>query len=127
MLSISLEPEEYITINSDIVIQVSKMVGGRCVLAIEADRSIPIMRSAVLERNGTPPPACIASRPPRKKPRYKPEAVFRWNDDRERAVRMIEKVAARLEENGEAGEAKILRNQLEQIVPAIWEDEVPMK
>lgn len=127
MLSISLEPEEYFTINGDIVIKFSKMTRGRCFLAIQADRSIPIVRGEVLERNGTPPPACITARPPRKKHRYRPEAVFRWNEDRERAVRAMEKIADRLEQNGSGGEADSLRRQIEQIVPAAWEDEVSIK
>lgn len=124
MLSISLEPEEYVTIG-DVVVKVSRMAGGRCFLAIEADRSIPIVRGSVRERNGAPPPACITNRPPRKRPRYKPEAIFRWNADRERAVRTMEKVADRLEREGAEDEARILRAQLDQIVPAIWEEEVP--
>jgi preprotein translocase subunit YajC len=70
MLAISLEPDEYITINGDIVVKVSKIAKGRCFLAIEADRSIPIVRSAVLERNGTPPPACIIPNP---KKHHKPD------------------------------------------------------
>ena len=49
---------------------VSKIAKGRCFLAIEADRSIPIVRSAVLERNGTPPPACIIPNP---KKHHKPD------------------------------------------------------
>ena len=48
MLSVSLEQGEYITIGGDIVVKVSKMARGRCFLAIEADRSLPIVRSAVL-------------------------------------------------------------------------------
>lgn len=70
MLAISLEPDEYITINGDIVVKVSKIAKGRCFLAIEADRSIPIVRSAVLERTGTPPPACIIPNP---KKHHKPD------------------------------------------------------
>ena len=65
MLSISLEPNEYVTIGGGIVVKVVKMERGRCFLAIEADKSIPILRGAVLERNGAPPPACLAKRPAR--------------------------------------------------------------
>lgn len=61
MLSISLEPEEYVTIG-DVVVKFTKVARGRCFLAIEADRSIPIVRGKVLERNGTPPPACITKK-----------------------------------------------------------------
>jgi len=127
MLSISLEPEQYVTIGDNIVVQVSRMVGGRCILAIEADRSLPIVRSAIHERVGTPPPACIAKQPPRKKHRYRVDAVFHWNEDRERAVSKLERMAERLERNGSGEEARILRTQIEQIVPAIWEEEVVKK
>ncbi len=70
MLSISLAPDEYITINGDIVVKVSKIARGRCFLAIEADRDIPILRSSVLERNGTPPPSCIKPNLSHKKPSH---------------------------------------------------------
>ena len=62
MLSISLGPEEYVTIGDDIVVKVSRMAKGRCFLAIEADRTVPIVRGTVREREGAPPPECIAAR-----------------------------------------------------------------
>ena len=127
MLSISLEPEQYVTIGDDIVVKVSKMAGGRCILAIEADRSLPIVRSVIRERDGAPPPACITSQPPRKRHRHRPDAAFYWNSDRVRAVSALEKVAERLERNGSGEEARILRTQLEQIVPAAWEEEAVIK
>lgn len=120
MLAISLEPGEYLTINGDIVVKLSKIARGRCFLAIEADRSVPIVRGAVLERNGTPPPTCI-QKPPRKKS-WKPGLTFRWDDSRERAVNKLEALACRLEDSGAKEDAKLLRTQLEQIVPAVWED-----
>ncbi len=45
-----------------------------------------IVRGAVLERNGNPPPPCLAKLPARKKGSYRPEAIYRWNDQRGRAV-----------------------------------------
>ena len=78
----------------------------------------------MLERNGNPPPPCLAKLPARKKGSYRPEAIYRWNDQRERAVGRLEQVAQRLEENGSAEEAKFLRDQLSQIVPALWEDDL---
>ena len=60
MLSISLEPEEYVTIG-DIVVKFTRADRGRCFLAIQADKSVPIVRGTVLERNGMPPPKCIQS------------------------------------------------------------------
>ena len=44
MLKLSLLPEEYLTINGDIVIQLSRVAGGRAFLAIEADRTVPVIR-----------------------------------------------------------------------------------
>ena len=58
MLSISLTPDEYVTIG-DVVVKVTKVVGSRCFLAIQADKDTPILRSAVLERSGITPPSCI--------------------------------------------------------------------
>ena len=107
MLAISLEPGEYLTINGDIVVKLSKIARGRCFLAIEADRSVPIVRGAVLERNGTPPPTCIQN-PPRKKS-WKPGLTFRWDDSRERAVNKLEALARRLEDSGAVEEAKLDR------------------
>jgi hypothetical protein len=125
MLSISLEPDEYITIGDDIVVKVHKMARGRCFLGIEADRSVPIVRSAVRERSGLPAPECITPQPPRKKVRRNPDTVYRWSDDRERALRNLQKVADRLEESGDEQEAKIVRMQLAQLVPAAWENTLP--
>ena len=59
MLSISLQTGEYVTIGDSIVVKVCKMSGDRCFLAIQAEKDVPILRSAVLERCGTPPPPCI--------------------------------------------------------------------
>jgi len=123
MLAISLEPEEYITIGDDIVVKFSKAARGRCFLAVEADRSIPIVRGAVRERNGTPPPACITTHAPRKKPAPRPEPLLRWNGDRERAARAMEQLADLLEERGEKAEAQALRGQLARLVPAPGEGE----
>ena len=63
MLAISLEPGEYITIGEGIVVKVSKIGRGRCFLAVEADRSLPIVRGEVRERRGLPPPDCITAPP----------------------------------------------------------------
>ncbi len=60
MLSISLEPEEYVVIG-DVVVKFTRADRGRCFLAIQADKSVPIVRGTVLERDGTPPPPCIQS------------------------------------------------------------------
>lgn len=123
MLKLSLLPEEYLTINGDIVIQLSRVAGGRAYLAIEADRSVPVIRGEVLERQGGERPACLAS-PSGKAFRHSRDRYFPWNDDRERAVRAMKRVFDQLEQGGAAETAQALRTQLDRIIPAFWEDEI---
>ncbi len=124
MLKLSLLPEEYLTIGGETVVQLTRVAGGRAYLAIEAGREIPIVRGTVLERNGEKRPDCLLP-PSGRKPRSVRDRVFRWNDDRERAVRVMKQTLDRLEQNGSREEAEILRRQLDRIVPAFWESEVP--
>ena len=123
MLKLSLLPDEYLVINDSIVVQLSRVAGGRADLAIDAPKSVPIVRGAVLERNGGTRPGCLAP-PSRKKARTYRDQVFRWNDDRERAVRVMKQVIDRLEQSGAGGEAKVLRTQLDRIIPAFWEEDL---
>lgn len=124
MLKLSLLPEEYLTINGDIVIQLSRVAGGRAYLAIEADRSVPVIRGEVLERQGGERPACLTP-PTGKAFRHYRDRYFPWNDDRERAVRAMKQVFDRLEQNGAGEDAALLRIQLDRIIPAFWEKEIP--
>ena len=123
MLKLTLLPDEYLTVGDDIVVQLLRVSGGRADVAIEAPRTVPVVRGAVLERQGGKRPACLEP-PPKKKARYYRDQVFRWNDDRERAVRSMKQVFERLEQNGAGEEAKILRTQLDRIIPAFWEDDL---
>ena len=123
MLQISLAPDDYFTIGGDIVVYLSKIVGGnRCSLAIEADRNIPIIRGSVLERNGAKRPECI-SKPYRKRRNYKSDSLFRWNSNRESAIKTLEKLAVELEQSGNEKEAQSLRVQINRILPEPWEDD----
>ena len=65
MLRLSLTPGEYIAIGGNIIVQLCRSEGGRAYLAIDAPRSVPIVRGAVLERQGGQRPAHLAD-PPRK-------------------------------------------------------------
>ena len=123
MLKLTLLPDEYLMIGDSIVVQLSRVAGGRADLAIDAPRTVPIVRGAVLERDGGQRPACLAP-PARTKARYHRDQIFRWNDDRERAVRVMKRVIDRLEENGAGDEAGILRTQLDRIIPAFWEEDL---
>ena len=123
MLKLTLLPDEYLTVGDNIVVQLLRVSGGRADVAIEAPRTVPVVRGAVLERQGGKRPACLEP-PPKKKARYYRDQVFRWNDDRERAVRSMKQVFERLEQNGAGEEAKILRTQLDRIIPAFWENDL---
>lgn len=123
MLKLTLLPDEYLTINGDIVVQLTRVAGGRADVAVYADRSVPIVRGTVLEREGGERPACLA--PPKPKSHYYRDQIFRWNDDRERAVRAMRKIFQELEEKGLTREAAELQKQLERMIPAFWESELP--
>ena len=123
MLKLTLLPDEYLVIGDNTVVQLARIAGGRADLAIDAPRTVPIVRGAVLERDGGQRPACLAP-PARTKARYHRDQIFRWNDDRERAVRVMKRVIDRLEENGAGDEAGILRTQLDRIIPAFWEEDL---
>ena len=121
MLKLTLLPDEYLVIGNNTVVQLARIAGGRADLAIDAPRTVPIVRGVVLERDGGQRPACLAP-PARTKARYHRDQIFRWNDDRERAVRVMKRVIDRLEENGAGDEAGILRTQLDRLIPAFWEE-----
>ena len=123
MLKLTLLPDEYVVVNDNIVVQLMRVAGGRADLAVEAPREVPIVRGAVLERQGGERPTCLGA-PPKRKGKHYRDQVFRWNDDRERAVRVMKQVFDRLEQNGAIDEAKVLRVQLERIIPAFWEDDL---
>lgn len=123
MLKLTMLQEDYLIVNGDIVVQLARVAGGRAEVAIHARREVPIVRGEVLERQGGQRPACLAA-PAKKKARYRRDQVFRWNDDRERAVQAMRRVMDRLEQNGSANEARLLRLQLDRIVPAVWEDDL---
>ena len=126
MLKLTLLPDEYVTIGGDIVVHLTRVAGGRADVAVYADRSVPIVRGAVLERQGGQRPACLAP-PPKTRARYYRDRIFPWNDDRERAVRAMKEIFQRLEESGSAGEAAALRRQLDRIIPPFWEEEAAAK
>ena len=126
MLKLTLLPEEYLTIDGKIVVQLIRVAGGRADVAIEAPRELPVVRGTVLERTGGRRPDCLAP-PSGKKARYYRDQVFRWNDDRERAVRAMKRTIQKLEQDGRSEEAASLRTQLDRIIPAFWESELTEK
>ena len=126
MLKLTLLPEEYLTINDSVVIQLKRVAGGRADLAIDAPREFPILRGTVLVRSGGQRRGCLAP-PTGKRARTRRDQIFRWNDDRERAVRAMKQALDRLEQKGSGEEAQILRTQLDRIIPTFWEDDLAAK
>lgn len=63
MLKLSLAEGEYLTIGEDVVVQVYHTEGGRAYLAIDAPRSLAVVRGAVLERSGAAKPRKLAQVP----------------------------------------------------------------
>ena len=123
MLQFSLAPEEYFTIDGDIVVQLAELTGGRACLRVEADRSIPIVRGKVLERKGLPRPACLST-PARRRGKRRRDPIYLWSGDRERAAHAMEETLDRLEQEGQAETATLLRTQLRCLLPTVWEEEV---
>ena len=60
MLCITMRRGEYFTVNGDTVIMLDQFSGDRIRMAIHAPKEVTVLRGAVLERNGAPPPACVA-------------------------------------------------------------------
>ena len=110
MLKLTLLPEEYLTISESIVVQLTRVAGGRAEIAVQAPRQFPIVRGAVLEKNGGQRPACLAPSSGKRARVYR-DQVFRWNDDRERAVRAMRRALDLLEQKGSGEEAAFLRTQ----------------
>lgn len=117
MLKLTVLPEEYITINGNIVIQVVRVAGGKVNLAVHADKSIPVVRGKVLEREGTDRPDCLTP-PTGTKAKTKRDQVILWNDDKDRAVKRMLAALESLEQKGALEEAEILRRQLAYLVPS---------
>lgn len=65
MLKLALTPGEYIAINDNVIVQLCRSTGGRAFLAITAPKEVPIVRGAVLEREGGQRPEGLADIPPK--------------------------------------------------------------
>lgn len=126
MLKLCLQTGDYITINGNIIVQLADVSGDRAHLRVQADRSIPIVRGKLLEQAGAPRPACLDV-PPRRTAKSGRPAVYRWTDERERAAQAMEQIADRLEQTGRQDAAKLLRIQMNCLLPNLWEDELSGK
>lgn len=126
MLHLALLPEEYLTIDGNIVVQLARISGSRAYLRLEADRSVPIVRGKLLERAGTSKPDCLASLP-RSRGKHRGDALYFWNADRERAARVMEQILTKMEQNANREDVENLRIQLSHLLPTVWEEELSAK
>ncbi len=103
------------TIGENVVLQYDRTVGERCRVAVYAPREIPIMRGAVLERNGAVRPKCVFD-----KPRwYKREMP--WDRSKAQALAAMRAVLSQMD--GGDRNVQDLRRQLDHIFPPTQEPE----
>lgn len=114
MLCLLLAPGEYLTIGDNVVIQLDRMTGDRCKLAIEAPREIPVVRGEVLERNGGERPDCIFDAPRWRKPEIP------W--DRSKAQALIAMRTLLSQMDGRDSNVRTLRRQLNHMFPPAQEE-----
>ena len=74
MLCLTLNQGDYMTIGSDVVIQMSRITGDRCKVVVHAPREVPIVRGEVLERDGAGRPDFIFDIRRRREAPKKPSA-----------------------------------------------------
>lgn len=111
MLCLTLAAGEYLTIGSDVVVQLERMTGDRCKLAIQAPRELPILRGAVLEREGGQRPLCLTDRPaPSRRGKW-----FLWDQGREDAARHMRRLLREIETPENRRQIEALRVQLARI------------
>ena len=108
MLCLTLLPGEYLTIGSDVVVQLDRMSGDHCKLAIHAPREVPILRGEVLERQGGQRPACVKD----VSPRYVHQLP--WDHRKKQALAELRQT---LDAMGPSPEARALREKLDLIFP----------
>lgn len=111
MLCLTLAAGEYLTIGSDVVVQLERMTGDRCKLAIQAPRELPILRGAVLEREGGQRPLCLTDRPaPSRRGKW-----LLWDQGREDAARHMRRLLREIETPENRRQIEALRVQLARI------------
>ena len=115
MLCLTLNQGEYMTINSDLVIQLDRITGDRCKLVIEAPREIPVVRGKVLEREGGERPDCVFDAP-----RYHKREIP-W--DRSKAQALSAMRALLYQMDGRDSDVKALRRQLNHMFPPVLQEE----
>lgn len=113
MLRITLKPGEYFTVGGNVVVQFDRLGGERAHLNITAPREVPILRGAVLEREGGKRPDCLTDTPERF------VRQLPWNHAKKEALRELRETLAGMEESPAV---RAMRERLDRIFPASWEE-----
>ena len=129
MLSLQMKSGEYITIGTDVVVQVFRDSGPQFHISIKAPKEIPIVRGSLLERDGQERPDGLHKRGPKKSPSdqirsarkleelaKRREARQKEQETRSRAMAEMDRVLSNMDQN--SAEIKYLRFQLEQMARA---------
>ena len=111
MLSLNLKQGEYLTIGSDVVVQLDRISGDSCTLAVQAPREIPILRGEVLERSGGKRPDCVQDGP-----RWHRQEVP-WNRSKAQALQAMRQLLSEMD--GSNGDVQALRRQLNHMFPEV--------
>ena len=65
MLTLRLDSGDYFKIGEDVTVQIFRDSGGKFIVSIDAPREIPIVRGAVLERDGMQKPEHLLAKKPK--------------------------------------------------------------
>ena len=93
MLFLQLKTGEYMTIGSDVIVQLNDVSGSRCKLMVEAPREVPIVRGEVLERTGAERPECVmkTARPVHSGP------GLSWNRNKSQALTAMRRLLSQMD------------------------------
>ena len=111
MLCLALNQGEYMTIGSDVVIQLDRIAGDRCKLVIQAPREIPVVRGKVLEREGGERPDCVFDAP-----RYHKKEIS-WDRSKAQALSAMRMLLNQMD--GRDSQVQALRRQLNHMFPPV--------
>ena len=109
MLCLTLNQGDYMTIGSDVIIQLDHVKGDRCKLVIHAPREIPVIRGELLERRGEERPDCLHDAPVYRK------RELTWNRSKAQALSAMRALLSKMD--GRDGDVQALRRQLNHMFP----------
>lgn len=112
MLRITIKPGEYFTVGENVVIQFDRLKGDRVHLNVTAPKEVPILRGAVLEREGGKRPDCLVDTPERF------VRQLPWDHSKKLALQELKEALSKLDGGPEVRTA---REALDRIFPA-WKD-----